>query len=290
METAKKSINYMSIIAGSALMLSIASIGFLWNAKKSSEEELLAERLQIKSLIASKELLQNDLIKAESNFQKKIESEKLLKENEVVLLSKIAALEANIRKIANGDKKLIAANEQLKKLRIELADVRERYQSQQSKWENEKNSLNAQIAHLERNNLTLTDKLKKVKAPNADYFRIEALRGKKNKQTRKAKRTHKILVSFNLNETIPSDHGTVYLSLKGPNNERLPSQNLEMLQLMKDEESVKVPVHAKAPLKHVSKGRQEILLETTTKLKPGVYQADIFTENGHVGGAQIKLD
>jgi hypothetical protein len=290
METAKKSINYVSIIAGSAFMLSIASNGFLWNAKKSSEEELLAERLQTKTLIASKELLQNDLIKAESNLQKKIGSEKLLNENEVVLLSKIAALEANIKKNASGDKKLIATNEKLKKLKLELADVRERYISQQSKWENEKNSLNTQLAQLERNNLSFTEKLNKVKAPNADYFRIEALRGKKNKQTRMAKRTHKILVSFNLNEAIPSNNGTVYLSLKGPNNERLPSQHLEMLQLMKDEESVQVPIHAKSPLKHVSKGRQEILLETTTKLKPGVYQADIFTENTHIGGAQIKLD
>lgn len=290
METAKKTINYRAIIAGSALMLSLVSIGFLWNAKKSSDEELLAERLQTKSLIASKELLQNDLIKAESSIQKKLESEKLLKEQTIALVSQINELETKIRKFASSDKRLTIANGQLKNLRSELEEVRERYQIQQSKWENEKNSLNAKIAQLESNNSSLTEKLSKIKAPNADYFRIEALRGKKNKQTRKAKRTHKILVSFNLNEAISAENGNVYLSLKGPNNERIPSQNLEMLQLMKNEESIQVPVHAKAPLKHVSKGRQEVYLETSSKLKPGVYQADVFTENGHIGGAQIKLD
>lgn len=290
MKNAQRISSYSNTIAVTALVISIALGLFIWNAKESAEEELLAERLQIKSLITSKELLQNDLLKVESNLDKMIKQNKILIEVEDQVSQEISSFEKKHETPSSNDRKLKSANDELLRLKSELQVEREGFNAQIASWATEKNKLITEIDILEKQSSTLTEKLNKVEQPNADYFRIEALRGKNNKQTQKAIRTTNILVSFNLNESLPNQTDSVYLSISGPNNERLPSKNKEVLTIQNQDFLVEIPIHAKVPLKTVSKGRQEILLKIQTKLKPGVYQADVYTELGHAGGAQIKLD
>jgi DNA repair exonuclease SbcCD ATPase subunit len=279
-----------STMAG--LIMSLLFIGIFLNQKNNLAEELSAERLQTQSLTQSKEVLQKDIVDLEARIIDLNEAEELHSQNEKIKESQIAELNQKVLKFLSESKRNTKQNNSLKNLEKELSKLKADRDKSAIQWNSEKEKYQNTIAQLEKDKQGLIAQLNGRKTVAADYFKIEALKKKGNKQSRKASRTKRILVSFSWNESLTKEftNSPIYLSLTGPGSSKLPSTAYEKIAITMNKEVIEIPVVAKAKIQSINKGRQEILMITKTKLSPGVYQADVYTDTFHLGGAQIKLD
>jgi DNA repair exonuclease SbcCD ATPase subunit len=279
-----------SLFAG--LLVSLLFTGLFLNQKNNLAEELAAERMQTQSLTQSKEVLQKDIVDLEARIIDLKEAEEQYALNEKIKQSQIDELNQKALRFQAESNKTKKQTTTLKNLEKELAKLKEEKNRSSQVWSAEKERYQASIAELEKEKQSLINQLSSQKTVAADYFRIDALKKKGNKQIRKASRTKRILVSFSWNESLTKQfsNSPIYLSLTGPGTSNLPSNAFEKVAITMGNEVIEIPVVAKAKIQSVKKGRQEIIMTTKTKLLPGVYQADVYTDQFHLGGAQIKLD
>ncbi|MEX1188331.1 MAG: hypothetical protein WED33_03670 [Bacteroidia bacterium] len=274
-----------------ALLISVFFAGLFNIQRNNLFEELSGERLQTESLMQSKELLQVDLVDLESRLATVNESEKVLKSENIQMSKRVNDLEMSKSLLVKESNSLKSKIKQLKKAEEELAQFKSKYKSETDVYSKEKEKYQNQVEKLEKEVSQLQTKLNARKTVAADYFRIDALKSK-NKQTRRGKKVRRILVSFNWNDDLIKEFKDkpLYLTLSGPGLSQNGAKNFEKVSIKVDEQLIQIPVVAKAKIQSVSKGRQEIIMETSTRLKAGIYQADVYTDVFHLGGAQIKLD
>lgn len=274
------------------LAASILGVFYLNNARKDLQEELSAERVQIQNTIEAKELVNKKLLAAYSDLEDYKLENNIIKNNLSEKEAKINQLNAeaqDARRIKQRNNKL---ESDVKKLNTEIQKLKQELISAENSHSSNQLALQQKISKLENELLALQSQLRENTKIVANYFRIEALKGKKDKLTRKAKRTHRLLVSFDASKEMMSaiEGGNLYLSISGPGVQKLTAANSEKVTIQLGDKRIEIPVVAKTKLQNMKQGRQEILMTTNTKLQPGIYQADVYTENNHLGGAQIRLN
>jgi len=275
-----------------AVIISLLFTGIFLNQKNNMKEELSAEKLQTQSLTQSRELLQKDIVDLESRIAMVTKSESDIQEKATSLSLTNAQLENEKSALSIKNKFIQGKINKLKQIEKELSELRLQNDKNSSQWNLEREKLQQTIAALEKDKQGLFTQLESRKTVAADYFRIEALRKKGNKQSRKASKTHRILVSFSWNDALTKEftNSPVYLTLSGPGTSKMTSSASEKVLITMDKQSIEIPVVAQSKIQSVNKGRQEIIMTTKSRLLPGVYQADVYTDKYHLGGAQIKLD
>lgn len=162
--------------------------------------------------------------------------------------------------------------------RGELADVNLSLTNQNSELSNEVATLTTKmVTMVPRNALT------------ADAFRVEAIK-QNNKVTAKAKKVHALTISFN----IPPKLGLagteeVYLSITDLQGNVLMTP-LRTATITAPDLTKTVPVHA---VKNIDFGqglkRVAFTIGSTEAIKPGIYQAAIFTKDDYLGAVEFEF-
>jgi hypothetical protein len=286
-----------SILSSRALLVtstvfSALIVFYLNNERIELSEDLVAERAQMQNTLEAKDILNKKLIGAIADAEElRVHNKQLAQANETKDLSikslSNEAVQTSRWKIESSklQKQIPALKEELSRLKEEKSGIESRMGSERAVWQKRISELELQVAQLET-------RLAGNTIIAANNFRIEAIRGRNNRLTSKAQRAQRILVSFHANEELmkASQSGNLYLSVSGPGTQKLTSANAETVAIQLGDKRVEIPVVAKAKLQKMKEGWQEIVMTIVTRLKPGIYQADVYSDTHHLGGAQIRLD
>jgi hypothetical protein len=182
---------------------------------------------------------------------------------------------------------------EVKLLKDRLNELNERLVEANTLLEKENESLRFNLKQTSVEYAQLESEFREKAEAKANYIRIEALHGKKNKQTRKASQTQRIYLSFTWPESMGQlqQGKKLYLVMSTGNSStsQLPKSMGKVMVSLKGE-PVEIEPVVITEVQSIRKERQEIILELSEKLAKGVYQADIYTDDFLLGGTQIRLD
>ena len=287
--TSRRWLAGLSVIMG----LGILGIGVILSDRSTLDEELKAERVQTESLFSGKILLQKEVSSLERLIDKfkvrtveQAEDLSLLKQQ---ILVKERALHSGVSTINQLKSEFI----EIQALRDRLNELNERLVATNALLEKENESLRVNLIQTSNEYTQIESEFREKSEAKANYIRIEALHGKKNKQTRKASQTQRIYLSFAWPETVGKlqQGKKLYLVFSSCNStvNQLPKSKGKVLVSLKNGPLEIEPVVI-TEVQSTRKERQEIVLELSEKLSAGVYQADIYTDDFLLGGTQLRLD
>ena len=280
-------------LAGITVIVGLGIIcgGIILNERSELDEELKAERLETATLFSGKVVLQKEVTSLKRSVER-------VKSKNSDLTSELSVLK---REVNAKEKALQGKFYSMEQLQAELLDINalkeklyrlnERLVAANELLENENQQLRSNLKQTESEYAQLEDDFREKSEARANYIRIEALQGKKNKQTRKASQAQRLYVSF----TWPAAMGELqqgkklYLVITGTSALKLPTPQGKVTVRL-DGLTTEIEPAVIAEVQASRKERQEIILELSEKLTKGVYQADIYTDDFLLGGTQIRLD
>ncbi|MEX1241830.1 MAG: hypothetical protein WEB30_19060 [Cyclobacteriaceae bacterium] len=277
-------------IAAVTTALFVASLFWLMNTKhinSSLEAGLQDQKLKSEALLSEKLLLEKDIQKMKDQLFA-LKGQNLDLDN---LLKNASSKLENQESEYNRMKKENTSLAQIKKQREELSALRNQLENELQNLKSEYADLEARneelssvVASLQDRNRILTDDLNRAAFAAVDQSQIQALRGKSEKLTVSAKRTRKLIASFEVpaslknlsfrirdskGNTLDQNHGTI-ASTSVPSDKNLTASiDSEVLgNRLQKVEMVYIPKE---------------------KLKTGLYTVEILNENLHVGSLKVKL-
>jgi len=156
-----------------------------------------------------------------------------------------------------------------------------------ARLKNENEQVNEQMSLLEKENEVLTNDNTILMAMVADNYRIEALRGKRDKPTINARRTNKLMVSFD----IPASIGNgIYFRIKTPEGQEISSKTdlLTSMRIIDNDDDLLVSASQKLVGEPGSK-RVEMEYKPLKKLAKGVYKFNVYNDEKYLGSTQLRL-
>lgn len=277
-------------IAVVSTALFLASLLWLMNTKSvngSLQTGLDQEKLKSESLLSEKLLLEKDLQKVSAQLLSLKTENKDLDKLYVEAAAKLKAQETEYNRL----KKDNASLAQIKKQRQELIAL-------QSKLENELQSLkisytdmearnrdlNNTVAALQERNQILIDDLNRAMFATVDHSQIQALKGKNEKLTVRAKRTQKLVATFE----VPANLNNLsFRILDAKKNILTQKDGIITSSITSLDNNLTA---SSDPGFHGGK-LQQVKMEyiPKQKLKSGIYTIEILNDNLYAGSMKVKL-
>ncbi|MFH2142926.1 MAG: hypothetical protein ABIJ97_10920 [Bacteroidota bacterium] len=279
------------IVAGTTILLTIAIACLLFNYNnnrslkrglndsKLKSELLLSEKLSMdkRNAILTKQMhvLLGKLGELKTSLADK---SKMLFEKEKELKS-YAWNNLKTKQLENELKSLQVFNGNLEKQIEELNSVLTRLIAENESSLNEIQTLREQNQNLSENNKLLL-------AMNANNYRIDATRGKKNKLTAIAKRTKKIVMGFDIPENIVEK---IQFNITTPEGRTYSSEKDGLSYFV-----IETDKHLVASISSLNENieitkRIEMTYKPDKKLSSGIYKIDIYNNGSYMGSCQVKL-
>ena len=278
----------IAITAALAALLILSASFFIINAslkkqlgdQKIKSEKLLSEKLKLDQSI--KELKDDMSAMAGIN----VRLDKLLGEANRKLQNKEAEI-----------KRLIAENATVSELRAQVREL----ELLREQLTTDIANLNINLAQLNNDNACLNELLTRTKNENellafdntilkamvADNYRIEALKGRHEKLTINARKTDKLLVSFDL----PSDVGrNLYFKVNTPQGEEFSSKTdlSAIINIVENNDRLLASANSDAG-GSIGTKRVEMIYKPNKKLTKGVYRFNVYNDNSYLGSTQLRL-
>lgn len=277
------------IAAAFALTLTVGGIFFVktnnlkseLSSEKSRAEVLLSQNLQLdKSLDLTKKDLA-DLKGKKHLMEKQIEdiNKRITAKNAEI--EKLRAQNASIKTL----QKKIDELETLKKNRdYEISELNKTLAQANS----EKLKLNEQISSANKTNNELSADNSILKAIISDNYRTEAVRGKNEKLTVNARRTNKLLVSFDLPANIAPTN--VHFKVFTPEGNEFTS-NKDLAATITYEENTDNLLASADQSSVAPSGTRRIQMEfkPKQKLTDGIYRFNLYNGDRFLGSTQLRL-
>ena len=273
-------------VTAAALILS----GFIFYTNRSLKDRLHKEKIRSETLLSEK-----------LNFEKSIDK---FKKDLASLQGNNAQLDKVVKETSN---KLAKKESEIRKLMAEnasLADMKKKnaeLEALRKKLNEEIASLNLNMDQLIAENKQFSEQFASMKTENeslafhnalleamlADNYRIEALRGKHDKLTVAARRTDKLMVSFD----IPSEVGQeLYFKIVAPDGKELSSKNDESatIKFYDLDKNLMVNLMGSASGSQKAK-RAELIYKPDQKLTKGIYRFNVYNGKDYMGSIQLRL-
>lgn len=270
--------------------LFIGSLFWLMNTQRvnsSLETGLQNERLKAEEILSEKLLLEKDLLKIKDELLKlegtNAEQGDLVKNmsrklaNQEAEYNRMKKQNVSLHQIKKQRQELIALQGQLEN---ELQSIKLSYAELEAK----NSELTHTVASLEDRNRMLIDDLNKVMFAAVDHSQIQAVKGKKEKLTVRARKTNKLIANFevpanlkNLTFRIVDSNGNS-LSQKDGTIASTISPSDESYTATTDSESVGSKLQ-----------KVEMVFIPKARLETGVYTVEILNENLYVASLKVKL-
>lgn len=278
------------------LLLALGTTFYYYHTGLNYKSEADQARLSQDSVLAIKQLIDKELFETRANLED-------AKGKNAELDAKLSAADSVLLVREQKISQLIAANATVASLRKQLAEMRTQRatmdkQIQDLLAENQQltadnSRLAKSISQLELEKIALQDRLNAadLAASKAGNFRVEMLRNS-SKVTAKSKRTNEIGVSFDLPANLSAATGgkrDIYLVLLDPKGKPVQSKTSKSVTL-KDGRTI-VPMQVQTI--DLAENPQTVSMKADpgSKMKEkGIYQVQVFSEDGLLGAAQVRMN
>lgn len=286
----KTKIQYQELIIGSTLCIAIIFAGYFFYSKTKLQNKLSDEKLRTEMLLSEKLRLDKAVAKYQNDitdFQRKTTN----------LTSTIAEANRNIslkndeinrmRAEAVSSKELQKKINELEILKQQLNQDIEKANKLLVDATNENSKLNNLLSSSAKSNENLLSDNSVLKALFSDNYRTEALRGRNEKLTVNAKRTNKLMVSFDLPGNMGND---VYFKVVTPEGKELSSNKdlAATIQITENGDGLLAST-SQTTIGSAGAKRVEMAYKPTQKLTKGVYQFNLYNKDRLLGSTQMRL-
>jgi uncharacterized protein YlxW (UPF0749 family) len=270
--------------------LMVVSLFWLMNTKRvngSLEAGLEKEKLKSETLLSEKLALEKEMEKFKEKLfelkEQNLDLDNLYKSTSAKLerqqaeYNRMKRENMSLAQVKKQRQELIAMQSQLEN---ELQSLRNSY----AELEARNKELNTTVASLQERNKILTDDLNRAMFASVDQSQIQAVKGKNERLTIRAKRAKKLIANFQVpgnlknlsfriidakGNTMSQNDGTIASSIT-------PSEN-------------NVTASSGAEFQGNKLQNVEMVFVPKEKLKTGVYTVEILNENLYVGSVKVKL-
>ena len=278
----------IALITAAAVFMILSGTVYYFNRslnKELDQEKIRSEALLSENLNLEKSLegLKNDLAAMKG---RNAELDRIVEETSIQLAmkeSEIRQLRADNASLADLRKK----NEQLEAMRRKLEEDIRNLNLNMEQMIAENSRIEAEVETLSDEKETMALQNALLEAMLADNYRVEALRGKRDKLTVAARWTNRLMVSFD----VPADMGEeLSFRIITPDGTELSS---------KDNESTSINFYHQennllASLGSTSAGSQdtkraELIYRPDNKLARGIYRFNVYNRTDYIGSMQLRL-
>lgn len=287
-----KTTNYKQIALIAALAIAIITTGFYLVNNSKLKKDLKTEKLSSETLLSEKLILDKSLDKLKADLNE-------LKGKNLQLDKKIGVIAKELESKEGEYKRAIADNASLRavrakvkelenlnaKLSEELKGLKEESKREKDRLVQNNEDLSKQLATAMKDLEQLTANNSILRAMAGNNHRVEAVRGKSEKQTLKACRAQKLTFSFDL----PDDVGdAISFKLKCPDNVVYESKDNKNA-------SVKVVKNSKnffennQKLDKAETKTVELAFTREEKLKKGEYEFMVYNDDCYIGSSRFRL-
>lgn len=279
-----RNLKIMTGVVAGFLLLTLAGTFYYWDRSRDIAREKVRVEQQANALLLGQS---RDI----DNLNKKISAagkEKTSLTTEVDQLnesldernSRLAALNANYRSAASA----------LTRYKDSMQLEHSAWEDQTKKWTEENLSFVNRNTALDNELTLLRDQIQKMVPASVltvDGFRVKAVKHN-NKETAKAKKVHTLMISFQVPAYFTlSGSQEVYLSLTDLGGNSLLTPLRTVTVVTPDGEKL-IPVHAVKTVDFNQKPQQTgFNLETEDEIKPGLYRASVYTQEGYLGAVEF---
>ena len=280
--------NYKQIALIAVLGLTIILSGIFFVNNRSLKKDLQGEKIKSEALFSEKLMLDKSLVKFKDDLNSMKGKNNQLDKQIEDIKQQLAKKEAEVKKLIADNASYQTLKIKYKELEILKNKLNEELSAQKLAYENlrlQNQSLNDQLAETLFEKEKLFDNNTILKAMAGNNYRIEAVRGKSDKLTIKARRTQKLIVTFDL----PNDVGNnINFKLITPEGNEFASKDNKSASIKITENSDNFYASLKEMGKIGTK-RVEMFYIPTEKLGKGLYKFDVYDNNTYIGSTQLRL-
>lgn len=291
METTDK--KQLALIAGVLLFLLVSGVFFMNN--RSLKSDLKQERLTSEALLSEKLMMEKSLAKsrqdllsaqaANDRLDKKIADITLEIEEKEARLARLASDNSSLRRTAARVKDMETT---IEKLNADLASLNSRLADLRAESDRHRLSgqeLKTQLDALNREKEQMTTANAILRAMAGNNYRVEAVRGKNEKLTVNARRTQKLVYTFDLPGDIASD---LSFTIKTPDNKKFTSSGSHTASIVVNENSNNF-FASTTMLGATGTKNIEMIYKPEERLQKGVYEFEVFNGGKYIGTTRLRL-
>lgn len=251
------------------------------------EKNIKEERLKSEAYLSEKLSLDKEIAKMKNEFKSLTGKNADLDKAIFAANKKLDQKEAELGKIQRDNrsvKDIQKKHDELKQIKQELEQQLALVNSTLANLKRDNADLSNTIALLESKNKNLVEELNSVKLASIDDIRIEAVKKKGQQLTATAKKTKKMIVSFEIPAALQTE---LSYKITNPAGKILTDKNGSITSTLLPEEMV---LTASANTTAASKKKHiQMVYETKEKLQGGVYVIEVSSNGLYIGSLQVRL-
>ncbi len=278
------------VIAATATILLIVCaiwISSVHQINGDLEKSMKEERLKSEAYLSEKLSLDKEILKMKNDFKtlqgKNSELDKAINSATIKLSQKEAEV-GKLQKDARSIKDIQKKHEELKQIKSELEQQLALVNSTLATLKRDNADLSNTIAMLESKNKNLAEEVNNMKLASIDDIRIEAVKKKSQQLTATAKKTKKVIVSFEVPTALQSE---LSYKITGPSGQLMTEKNGSITSTLLPDEMVLTASVTNVPAP--KKKQVQMIYETKEKLQSGVYTIEVSSNGLYIGSLQVRL-
>jgi hypothetical protein len=255
----------------------------------SLKKQLREEKINSEAILSEKLLLEKQMIGLKTDLTslkgKNSQLDKLLSATS----NKLSSKEAEVKRFLSERVSL----SELKKKVAELEAIRVQLNSEIASLAaksnlllTENDVLNNKLTSLQQEKERVDNDNAVLKAMVADNYLIEAVKGRNNKLTLIARKTDKLVVSFDLPVEIDDN---VSFKVITPTGEEFSSNNNSAASIIIIDNASNYLASADNRMLAFNPRRVEMIFKPEHKLEKGIYRFNVYNNNNYLGSTQLKL-
>lgn len=280
--------NRLQIALVAGIILAVLFSGIFLINNRSLKKDLRTEKITSEALLSEKMSLDKSLekIKGELSTEKGKNANLDKKINEIS--SQIEAKENELKKIKAENYSLRPFKAKVKELEASILGLNNELNTLKTERDNlilENQSLITKLASVQNDYEKVVSNSIILKAMASNNHRVEAVRGKNDKHTIRAKRTQKLIFSFDL----PSDTGnSISFKLKCPENKVYDSKDNKSASI-KITKSDRNFFENNQVLEKTETKNIELMFIPEERLKGGEYEFMVYNDGSYIGSSKLSL-
>ena len=286
MNTSLKNPKAIAVMATVACIASLLWLMSIKSVNSSLESGLEREKLRSESLLSEKLLLEKDLEKLKTQLAslRGINSE--LDALVTATEGKLVARDLELRRLKKQDATLASLRkerQELLRLQTQLENELLSAHTSLADMMSQNEHLSQTVAQLQEQNRMLANDLNRVSVAALDRLQVEAVKGKKERLTVRARRASKLIASFK----VPASMQNISFRIIAPKGEILgEKQGIIASRITPLQDNAMASAN-----NQTIDGLQEVRMEYLPKqrLQSGVYTVEILNDQLYVGSLNVKL-
>ncbi len=269
------------------VIVTIATLFILSNV--SLKKQLRDEQIRSEAILSEKLLLDKSIAEIKADMAslkgKNHQLDKILAQTS----TKLANKEAEVRRLLSERVSLAELKQkvsELETLRAQLNNEIAALAAKSNLLLTENEVLNNKLAMLQQQNTKLDSDNTILKAMVADNYRIEAVKGRNDKLTSVARRTDKLIVSFDL----PGDvNDNISFKVLTPAGEEFSSTNHPYASIILIDNTNNYIASIDEKTMAFNPKRVEMIFKPEHRLQRGIYRFNVYNEDNYLGSTQLRL-